>query len=409
MSKQQRCIIIGASHAAAQAAPTLRQQGWEGSITVIGEEYFLPYHRPPLSKDFLSGSKHLEQLLIRQPAVYKKAKIRFLLGLRVEGLDTENKQITLEDGEHTRYDKLILAVGARVRKLPIPGSDKSGVFYLRDISDVQQIKNFTGHNKKAVIIGGGYIGLETAASLRQLGMEVTVLEALPRVLQRVTAPEISEFYTRVHREEGVEILTDTSVDAIEGERNVQSVVCSNGRTLEADLVVIGVGIVPNTEIAEAAGLEVDNGIVVDEYARTSDPDIFAVGDCTSHISEIYDRRRIRLESVQNAVDQATVAAHTICGKDKPYNSLPWFWSDQYDIKLQIAGLSQNYTDVVIRGDIENSRSFAAFYLENGRLLAVDAINRPQEFMLCKRLISEGKSVDPEQLADDSYDLKKLLG
>ena len=404
---KERCIIVGASHAAAQVAPTLRQQGWEGTIAVIGKEYFLPYHRPPLSKDFLSGGKHLDDILIRQPAVYEKSKIQFVLGLNVEGIDRENKRLTLEDGEHIGYDKLVLTVGARVRKIDLPGSDLKGVFYLRDVNDVQQIKGYAGKAKHAVIVGGGYIGLETAASLRKLGMEVTVLEAMPRVLQRVTAPGVSAFYTRVHNEEGVRIITDAQVASFEGEKNVEAVTLKDGERFDADLVIVGIGIIPNTEMAEAAGLEVNNGIVVDEYARTSDHDILAAGDCTSHWNPIYERQ-VRLESVQNALDQATIAALTICGKPKPYSALPWFWSDQYDLKLQIAGLNTGYEDVVIRGDMENSRSFAAFYMKDNRILAVDAINRPQEFMLGKRLITEKVAVDADKLRDDNFALKGLL-
>lgn len=404
----QHCVIVGASHAAAQAAPTLRQHGWKGPITIIGNEYFLPYHRPPLSKDYLSGAKNIDQLLIRQPAVYEKSRIRILLGANVESIDRANKQLVLDEGGgRAPYDKLVLALGARVRRIDIPGADLPGVLYLRDINDVQQIKQFTGKARNAVIIGGGYIGLETAASLRKLGMEVTVLEAMPRVLQRVTAPEVSAFYTRVHAEEGVRIITDAQVESIQGGKNVEAVVCKNGDTLPADLVIVGVGVIPNTELASAAGLEVNNGIVVDEYARTSDPDILAAGDCTNHYNPTYGRQ-IRLESVQNAIDQATVAANTLCGVLKPYDTLPWFWSDQFDLKLQIAGLSQGFTDVVIRGDIENARSFAAFYLQDGRLLAVDAVNRPQEFMLSKRLISAKATPDPAKLADDSIPFKNLL-
>jgi len=403
----QKCIIVGASHAAAQLAPALRQQGWEGSITIIGNEYFLPYHRPPLSKDFLSGSKTLDDLLIRPPATYEKSKIRIVLGATVEKIDRANKQIVLDDGSRADYDKLVLTTGARVRKIPLPGSDLPGVFYLRDINDVQKIKQFTGKAKNAVIIGGGYIGLETGASLRKLGMEVTVLEAMPRILQRVTAPEVSEFYARVHSEEGVNIVTDAQIEAIEGEKDVERVVMKNGDSYPAELVIIGVGVMPNVELAEEAGLKIENGIAVDESARTSDEDILAAGDCTSHYNPIYDRH-IRLESVQNAVDQSTIAAKTICGKPETYSALPWFWSDQFDLKLQIAGLSQGYTDVVIRGDIKNSRSFAAFYMKDGQLLAVDAVNKPQEFMIGKRLITGNVEIDVAKLADESVPMKELL-
>jgi len=407
MAAKSRCIIIGASHAAAQLAPTLRQQGWTGSISMISNEYSLPYHRPPLSKDYLAGAKNAEQILIRPATIYNKCDIGITMGVTAATIDRRNKQLQLEDGMTMDYDKLVLTTGARVRKIDIPGVDLDGVFYLRDLNDAQQIKLSTGANKRAVIIGGGYIGLETASALRKLGMQVTVLEAMPRILQRVTAPEVAAFYARIHKEEGVEIVADVQAISISGDKQVESVQCHNGTEYKADLVIIGVGVIPNTALAEQAGLTIDNGIVVDEYARTSDENILAAGDCTSHYNPIY-QRHLRLESVQNALDQATVAASTICGNLKPYSALPWFWSDQYDLKLQIAGLSQGYTDVVVRGDIEGSRSFAAFYMREGKLLAVDAVNRPQDFMVGKRLILQGNQIDPGQLADDNLPLKTLL-
>lgn len=403
----RKCIIIGASHAASQAVAALRQQGWQGHISIIGDEPYLPYHRPPLSKDYLSGAKTLEDIFIRQQAFYEKADVDFILGVKVTGINRADKKIMVEDGESLDYDKLLITTGARVRELTVPGSDLDGVCYLRDLNDVQRVREHAGKGKKAVIIGGGYIGLETAASLRKLGMEVTVLEFMPRVLQRVTAPEVSAFYTRIHTEEGVRIITEVQVEALEGSDNVEAVLCNNGERIPADLVVVGIGVMPNVELAEAAGLKVDNGILVDEFCRTNDPDILAAGDCASHYNRLYDRQ-IRLESVQNANDQATVAAHTICGKEKVYDSLPWFWSDQFDLKLQICGLSMGYTDVVIRGDIERGRSFAAFYFDNDRLLAVDAINRPQDFMIGKRLITERRNIDKAKLADESISLKDFL-
>ena len=407
MESTSRCIIVGASHAAAQLAPALRQQGWTGAINMISNQYFLPYHRPPLSKDFLTGAKNLESIMIRPAAAYQKANIRITMGVTATSIDRANKRLTLDDGETLNYDKLVLTTGARVRRIVIPGVDLAGVFYLRDMHDAQQIKQATGANKRAVIIGGGYIGLETASALRKLGMQVTVLEAMPRILQRVTAPEVAAFYARVHAEEGVNIISDVQAVSISGEKRAEAVICQNGAEYPADIVIIGVGVIPNTALAESAGLQVDNGIVVDEFARTSDHDILAAGDCTSHFNPIY-QRHLRLESVQNASDQASVAAATLCGNLNPYSALPWFWSDQYDLKLQIAGLSQGYTDVVIRGDINGSRSFAAFYVNEGKLLAVDAVNRPQDFMLGKRLIVQNSPLDMNKLADDNVPLKTLL-
>lgn len=403
----QTCIIIGASHAAAQLAPSLRQEGWEGKIIVIGDEPYLPYHRPPLSKAFLAGDQTAEGLLIRKQPIYDKNDIEFKLGTRVESINRSHKNITLTNGEVLSYDKLALCTGSRVRTVSLPGVDLEGIHYLRDISDVEAIKGDVASGKSAVIVGGGYIGLETAASLKKQGMNVTVLEMAPRVLARVTAPELSEFYTRVHSDEGVTIKTGIAVSGFEGDGRVQRVACADGSSFDADLVVIGVGIVPNVELAEAAGLTVENGVVVDEFARTNDPDIVAAGDVTNHPNDLYGIR-LRLESVPNATDQAKSAAASICGKDKVYRSLPWFWSDQYDLKLQIAGLSQGYDEVVIRGDKDAGRSFVAFYLKEGKLISADCVNRPQEFMISKKIISEGLSVDPARLADESIAPKELL-
>lgn len=403
----EHCVIIGGSHAAASLAPSLRQAGWEGKITIISEEAFIPYHRPPLSKAFLDGSLPLEKMHIRPAAYYEKNDIDLLLGSSVTSIDRDKKEVILHDGATVSYTKLAITTGAKVRKISLEGTDLEGVLYLRDMGDVEQIKHFVGPQKSAVIIGGGYIGLETAASLRKLGMNVTILEAMPRVLQRVTTEEISAFYSRVHTEEGVNIITDAAVKAIQGDTKVKSVVLADGTELAADLVVIGIGVIPATELAEAAGLEVGNGIIVDEFARTSDHDIVAAGDCTFHHNPVYSRD-LRLESVQNANDQAKVAANTICGKLEAYSALPWFWSDQYDLKLQIAGLSQGFDQVIIRGSTETGRSFAAFYLKDGKLIAVDAINRPKEFMLSKKALTLGTEVDASLLADDTADIKSAF-
>ena len=401
------CVIVGASHAAAQLVVSLRQQGWEDEIILIGDEPHLPYHRPPLSKTFLSGDKALEDILIRPASAYEKANVTLRLGQRVVAVNSADKTVTIDNGDVLGFDKLILATGSRARHISLPGADKAGVFYLRDVADVNGIRARIGAGKRAVIIGGGYIGLETAAAMRAMGMEVTVLEAMSRVLQRVTAPEISAFYQRIHTEEGVGIHTDAVIESIEGDQSVTGVQCQNGVFYPADVVVVGIGIVPNIELAESAGVVIDNGIVVNEYCETSHPDILSVGDCTNHFNPIYGRQ-LRLESVQNAVDQAKVAAATVAGKREAYSALPWFWSDQYDLKLQIAGLSQGFDQVVIRGDITTGRKFAAFYLHEGKLLAVDAINSPLEFMLGKKLLMTGVTPDPALLADADFDLKSLL-
>ena len=400
-------IIAGASHAAAMLAPALRQQGWQGRIVVVGAEASIPYHRPPLSKDYLAGAKSLDEILIRPASVYEQSEVEFILDTSVDAIDRQVKTVRLSNGETLPYSKLALTVGSRVREVDLPGAALDGVFYLRDLKDVERISPYIQPGANAVIVGGGYIGLETAAVLKGKGMNVTVLEMMERVLQRVTAPVLSEFYTRVHGEEGVDIRCGVAVSGFKGNGKVAKVVCNDGLEFAADLVIIGVGILPNTELAEAAGLEVDNGIIVNEQAQTSDPDIFAAGDCANHHNPIYDRR-LRLESVQNATDQSRVAAAAACGKQANYNAVPWFWSEQYDLMLQIAGLSQGYDEIITRGDPAQGRSFAAFYLQKGRVLAVDAVNRPQEFMFTKRLIPMQRRVDRKKLADTDIPIKELL-
>jgi len=401
------CIIIGASHSAAQCCVSLRQGGWEGEIIAIGDEKALPYHRPPLSKDFLSGDKTLDDILIRPESTYENADITLKLGTRVTAINGKAKTVKTDKGESLSYDKLVLTMGARIRRLPVPGEDLPNVFYLRDTDDVLAIKDQVASGKSAVIIGGGYIGLETAASLTKQGVQVTVLEAMDRILQRVTAPELSGFYRRVHTEEGVNILEGVMATSIEKTDDGLCVKTKDGDGFEADMVIIGIGVIPNSELAEAAGLTVGNGIEVNEFCQTSDPDIYAAGDVTWHYNPIYDRH-VRLESVPNATEQAKVAALHINGKPKPYNSLPWFWSDQFDLKLQIAGLSEGYDDIVIRGDIEDSRSFAAFYFKGDQLLAVDAVNAPREFMFTRMALTKGQKLDKTVIRDPESDLKSAV-
>ena len=396
----QTCIIIGASHAAAQLVFSLRQEGWHGKITVIGDEASLPYHHPPLSKAFLRGEKAADELFIRPLAFYEKHNIDFKLGTRVETINRASKSVMLSSGEILDYDKLAFCTGSRARELTLPGAELSGVHYLRTLSDGQSIRNAIASAREAVIVGGGYIGLETAASLKSLGIKVTVLEMESRVLARVTSPVVAEFYNRMHQEEDVVIKTRVTVSAFEGADKIERVICSNGSQFKTDLLLIGVGIIPNTELAEAAGLEVDNGILVDEFARTNDPDIVAAGDCTNHPNAYYGQR-LRLECVPNTLEQAKSAAASICGIEKEYSTIPWFWSDQYDLKLKIVGLSQGYDQLVIRGDNNNSRSFVAFYLKSGKLIAADCVNRPQEFLVCKRLIASGSAVDVARLKDEN--------
>lgn len=401
-----KAVIIGASHAAAQLSVSLRQEGWDGEIIMIGDEPHLPYHRPPLSKTFLSGDKRIQDLLIRPATFYEKQQIQFIHG-HVVAIDRERKILDLADGSRITYDKLALCTGARVRKLDIEGSDLKGIYYVRNAADIEAIQQHIQSAKHAVMIGGGYIGLETAASLRKQEIQVSLLETASRILQRVTAPELSEFYTRIHQAQGVSIYHNMTTTRIVGTTQVESISCADGKMIPADLVIVGIGVQPNIELAQAAGIEVDNGIVIDAYGRTNDPDIVAAGDCTSHFNTHY-QRQIRLESVPNANEQAKVAAATLCGKSKPYSALPWFWSDQYDIKLQIAGLNHGYDQLVIRGDLQNSNSFTAFYFKNKQLIAADCINRPLEFMLSKKIINDNIQIDPAQFSDEAIDLKQLI-
>lgn len=401
------CIIVGASHAGAQLCISLRQGGWEGPIHLIGDEPDWPYHHPPLSKDFLSGEKSTDDILIRPVALYETNGISVHLNTRVNHIDREAKTISLSGGETMSYDKLVLATGARVRKLNIPGSDLPGIFYLRDTRDVRAIKANVGTAKRAVIIGGGYIGLETAASLRKQGLEVTVLEAMDRILQRVTAPIMSDFFRRVHTEEGVQIFENEMAAKIEQEGDGLVVHTTDGGTYAADLVIVGIGVTPNTELATTADLAVENGIVVNGYCQTNDANIYAAGDVTWHHNPMFDTH-LRLESVPNATEQAKVVAHHINGTPKPYDALPWFWSDQFDVKLQIAGLFQGFDNIVVRGDAKQGRSFATFYFGGDQLLAVDAVNSPREFMFARSALMKGHRVDKAILADTEANLKTAI-
>ena len=357
-------------------------------------------------RDFLSGDKSLDDILIRPKESYDKADVIMKLATRVISLDPADKKIITDKDGTISYDKLILATGARVRKLPIPGADSENVFYLRNTKDVQAIKAKVAAGKKAVIIGGGYIGLETAASLTKSGMRVTVLEAMDRILQRVTAPVMSDFYRRIHTEEGICIVENEMASEIIADSGL-NVKTKSGNSYPADMVIIGIGVIPNVELAKEAGLEVGNGIVVNEFCQTSDSDIYACGDVTWHHNPIYDTH-LRLESVPNATEQAKVAAAHINGKGKPYNSLPWFWSDQFDLKLQIAGLFQGYDEIVLRGNPAEGRSLAAFYFKGDRLLAVDAVNSPREFMMTRMVLTKGQSLDKAKLADPIADLKSAI-
>ena len=401
-----RTIVVGAGQGAGQLVASLRQEKYEGEIVMIGEEPFLPYQRPPLSKAYLAGELPTERVLVRPEKFYVDKGIETRIDTRVEAIDREARTVNLAGGETMSWDHLVIATGSHVRRLPIPGIELDGVHYLRTMGDVDGIRSGIGEGKHLVIVGGGYIGLEVAAVARKLGMEVTVLEMEDRILARVTTPSMSAFYTRVHTEHGVDIRTGTAAAEILGDGTVTGVRCTNGTELKADMVIVGVGIIPTTGLAEAAGLTCENGIVVDAHCRTSDPAIFAIGDCTNHPSKLLGRR-LRLESVPNAMDQARTVAKNIMGGDAEYDAVPWFWSDQYDLKLQMVGFSAGADDEVVRGDPETG-SFARFYLTDGVLTAVDAVNRPKEFMASKLLVAAQKPIDAGQLADEAVDIKSLI-
>ncbi len=384
---------------------SLRQNKYDGEIVLVGDEPYLPYQRPPLSKKYLAGDMPAERLYVKPASFYEDAGVELHLETRIEAIDRAAHCLSVADSDRIAYDKLVLALGSRVRRLPVEGINLPGVHYLRSIADVDGIREGLESGRRIVVVGAGYIGLEVAAVARQAGLEVTVLETADRVMSRVVSPEISDFYQIEHTSHGVKLRLATDVASINGKKRVKSVTTSEGEEITADLVVVGVGIVPNTELASAAGLDVDDGIVVDDHCRTSDADIYAAGDCTLHPNGIYGRR-LRLESVHNALEQAKTAAANLCGQDVSYSQVPWFWSDQYDLKLQIAGLSEGYDDVVIRGN-PAERSFSCLYLKDSRLIAVDAINAPRDFVQSKPIIAAGKPISTERLADPETQLKDL--
>jgi len=402
---QNTVVIAGAGHAAGQTIVSLRQGGYDGRILLAGEEPYLPYQRPPLSKKFLAGELDVSRLLVRQEKFYAEHGVDVLLNTRVASITPGSRTAGLSTGEQVGYDKLVFATGSRVRTVDLPGSRLPGVHYLRTIEDVDRIRDHFRPGASLVVIGAGYIGLEVAAVAVTQGLKVTVLELADQVMPRVEAPALSEIMARVHREAGVEIRCHTGVRGFAGASRLTGVLATDGSEVPADLAIVGIGILPNIEVAAAAGIACDNGILVDEYCRTSDPDVLAVGDCTNHPNPLLGRR-LRLESVHNAQEQAKTAAATILGRAEAYAQIPWFWSDQYDLKLQIVGFSSRSSAVVTRGEPE-SRSFALFYLDDGRLTAVYAVNSPREFMLSKKLIAGGARPDPAQLADPAVPFKEL--
>ena len=409
MSERFDVLIVGAGQAGAQAAISLRQGGFAGTIALVGDEPEPPYERPPLSKDYLAGEKPFERMLLRPESFWADRQVTLRLGTRVQAVDAAAHEVTTAAGDRIGYGQLIWAAGGSPRALPVPGGDLAGVHVIRTRADVDALRSEVAGATRIAVIGGGYIGLEAAAVLTKLGKQVTILEALERVLARVAGKPVSRFYEAEHRAHGVDVRTNQRIVEFLGENGrVRAVGFGPGvPELPCDLVIVGIGIVPSVGPLGLAGADTANGVEVDEYCRTSLPDIFAIGDCARHANVFADGERIRLESVQNAVDQAKVATGVILGNPVPYRAVPWFWSNQYDLRLQTVGLSAGHDATVRRGD-PATRSFSLIYLKGGRVVALDCINAARDYAQGRALVDVGLVADPAQLADPDVPLKSLL-
>ncbi len=406
MDAPAHVVLVGGGHAAAAFVNSVRRAGYTGKLTLISDEPVPPYHRPPLSKKYLADSLAPAQILIRAEAWYQEQDTALLLGKRVQRIERETRCVVLEDGERIAYDRLVLLTGARPRRLPVDvGGALQGVLVMRSLADADALAPHLVAGQRLLVVGGGYIGLEAAAVAAGKGLKVTLLEAAPRILQRVAAPATADYFRALHRGHGVDVREGALLKRLvdEGGR-VCGAELADGSLIDADVVLVGIGVDPNVELAAAAGLALDNGICVDAMCRTSDPAILAAGDCCSFE---HHGRRIRLESVQNANDQAAAAAHTVAGQDKPYAALPWFWSDQYDTKLQIAGLNQGYDDVLTRPG-KSERSLSVWYYRGDQLLAVDAINDAAAYVTAKKLLERGGNVAKAAVRDEAAQFKDWL-
>ena len=399
-------VIVGGGQAGSQAIDALRRGGYEGSLVLVGEEAQLPYQRPPLSKKYLSGELQQERLLFRQKSFYDDHKVEMKLGIKATHLDLDARRLMLANGETIAFDQALLSLGAISRQLTCPGADLPGVRYLRTIADVPPIRANLKPGARVVIIGGGYIGLETAATARALGCGVTVLEMADRVMNRVVASNVSQYFEHEHRLQGVKIVCNARVIRLEGHERVERVVCADGSSYEADLLIVGIGSVANADLAIEAGLQCENGILVDQNCRTSHEAVFAAGDCTNHLSLRFEMR-VRLESVDSAYEQANTAAANMLGRAVVHDSVPWFWSDQFDNKLLIVGLSAGHDQQVTRGDAA-SRSFSVCYLKGGELMAVEAVNRAKDYMAARKMIASRARPDLDKLMDPAIALKDSL-
>jgi 3-phenylpropionate/trans-cinnamate dioxygenase ferredoxin reductase subunit len=403
-----RIAIVGAGQAAAQAVETLHKRGFHGSITLIGDEALLPYQRPPLSKKYLAGTLDRDRLLIRHAAHYADHAVDLRLGFAAVGIDRVRRRVEVADGSAVDYDELLLATGSHPRLLPLPGAELAGVYYLRGVSDVDRLRPELVAGRRAVIVGGGYIGLEVAATCREAGLEVTVLEAADRVMNRVVSRDVSDFYEAEHARRGVRIHNHARVERLlpadaSGSARVAAVRLADGSDIPADFVLVAIGVMPTDALARDAGLECDDGILVNEYCQTSDAHIWAAGDCARHPSVHYGAR-IRLESVDNAFEQGTSAALNMIGLTTIHDKVPWFWSDQFDLKMVIVGLAAGYDQKILRGN-PASRAFSVCYLKAGELIAVECVNHTKDQMAARKLIPARARPDPAKLADDSIALK----
>jgi 3-phenylpropionate/trans-cinnamate dioxygenase ferredoxin reductase subunit len=404
--EQEPFIVVGGGQSGLQVCESLRTEGFDGDVLLISNEADLPYQRPPLSKKFLTGEVQNERLLFRQKDYFQKKDIEFIGSNEVTSVNLADQTLAIRD-QSLRYSKLALATGTRIRPFSCPGSEEADIHYIRSIADGIKLRESLKSSKKLLVIGGGFIGLEVAAVGRQLGLEVHVVESATRLMSRVVAAQISDYYADYHRNQGVNLHLGDKVMSIETKQGDDSrVFLEKGGEVRADLIVAGIGVLPNQEIAENSGIKCGNGILVDEECRTSDPHVFASGDCANH-ENAYFRGRVRLESVQNAVDQAKIAAKSMLGKSALYNSAPWFWSDQYDKKLQMVGKSTACDHAVLRGDV-SSGSFSYFYFLNDRLLGVDSVNAPIDHMISRKVLQRKISLNPVQASDENFDLKGLI-
>jgi 3-phenylpropionate/trans-cinnamate dioxygenase ferredoxin reductase component len=399
-------VVVGGSYAAAQIAASAREQGYAEPIRIVSEEACGPYQRPPLSKGYLAGKVPPAALPLRSEAFYRDSKVELILGARAESIDLAGQSVVLSDGQRLAFDRLALATGARPRPLPVPGATLDGVLFLRSLADADALRARLARANDVVIVGAGFIGLEFASVAVAAGKKVTVVEMQDRALARAVAAGLAGFIADVHRGKGLDIRLGATVRELRGTGKVESVVCGDGTTIPADLVLLAIGVIPNIELAQAAGLACRDGIVVDRFAATSDPRIVSAGDCTRHPSAYADQP-LRLESVQNALDQAKAAAATVAGIAKPYEAVPWFWSDQYDLKLQMVGLSAGHDSAITRGAPGDGR-FSVFYYRAGKLIAIDSVNKPGEHMLGRKLLTARVSPTAEQASDTGFDLQTLL-